>query len=222
MSEEFREGLKKSLAIVGPIYPVIVDKQTMEIVDGRHRKRVNPQWPELEKEFPDRKSKILFRIHANYRRSISRAETQTNLLMLAAILEKEGVPKEQIASKLAEITPYSLGYVERLMPKKYKQSKFSPRKVDLGRPTKIVSSSPKKRDETRASDGSESATSQQAPRSISGSAGQGGQSESIREPVKKPKKTVTCPHCHVELTKVLCVECWREIPIKDLRRMLTE
>jgi len=44
LSEEFKEGLKKSLNIVGPIYPVIVDKKSMEIVDGRHRKRVDPQW----------------------------------------------------------------------------------------------------------------------------------------------------------------------------------
>jgi len=135
--EELIEGLRKSRRLLGPIYPIIVKRGTLEIIDGKHRKQVDPTWPEKEVEFLDKKSELLFRMHSNYRRQVSRKETQTQLLMIADILEeKEGVPREQIASKLAEITPYSIVWIEKLLPKKYKEPKFIPKKTSLGRPPK--------------------------------------------------------------------------------------
>ena len=61
---------------------------------------------------------LLLRVHANYRRPVSAKETQTALLRLASKLESHGFETEKIASKLAEITPYSLRTVERRLPAK--------------------------------------------------------------------------------------------------------
>jgi len=96
--EEFLKGLGKSKNIVGHIYPVIVNKKTLTIVDGKHRKQIDPAWPEKQIEFPDKKSEILFRMHANYRRKVSRKERQAEMLMLASILEEEGTTDEKLVS----------------------------------------------------------------------------------------------------------------------------
>lgn len=123
-TEEVIEGLRKSKNLLGPITPVLTGKDTMEIIDGRHRKRADPSWPEKQvevpKDFPFPKDFyfLLLRVHANYRRPVSAKETQTALLRLASKLESHGFETEKIASKLAEITPYSLRTVERRLPAK--------------------------------------------------------------------------------------------------------
>ena len=60
--EEVVEALKRSKERVNYVYPVIIDSATGEIVDGRHRKRADPTWPEKKVEFKDEIEKILFRI----------------------------------------------------------------------------------------------------------------------------------------------------------------
>jgi len=90
----------------------------MEIIDGKHRKQADPTWPEEEIEVKDQKQEILVRMHSNYRRQVSKKETQTQLLMLADILEAEGVPREEVASKLDEMTPYTISWIGRLLPKR--------------------------------------------------------------------------------------------------------
>lgn len=138
MSEEFQEGLRKSKNIVGHIYPVIVKKGTIEIVDGKHRKQTDPTWPEKEVEFADKYSQVVFRLHANYRRSIPRMETGSYVLMLAEMLEEKGVPREQIASKLAEILPYSERWIRALLPKKYKMEEKTRKFAEVLPHPKIV------------------------------------------------------------------------------------
>jgi len=186
--EEVIQGLKKSKSIVGPIYPVIIKRGTMEIIDGITRKQADPTWPEREEEFPDKRFEILFRMHANYRRQVSRKETETQLLMLADIFEIEGVPRERIASKLSEITPFSLSWIEQLLPKKYKEVKFAPRKVSLVRPTNFV------KEKTISSKNEEDSEPQ------------------ISEP------SFACPLCHTTLEIVRCPACLRDIKVKDFLR----
>jgi len=219
--EEFLEGLEKSKNVVGYIYPVIVNKETLRIVDGKHRKQVDPSWPEKQIEFPDKKSEILFRMHANYRRKVSKKERQTEMLMLASYLEEEGVPREQIASKLAEMTPFSLNYVEKLLPKKYKQTRKAPKtKTDVvlvrhpktvTETTKIVTPSEEEL-ETEIPEMPEMAEEKPAPTAPP---------VSIAE---KPKRTVTdaieCPRCHIKIKTVHCPRCFTEIKVKDLYKLL--
>jgi len=121
----FEDILKKSREIVGPIYPVVVDKRTLEIVDGKHRKKADPEWPEIKVEFKSEKEKLLYRIHANLmRRKVSRKERAAQLLELALYLEEEGVPKEKIAQEIVKLVPeLSPGYIMNLLPAKYKSEK---------------------------------------------------------------------------------------------------
>jgi len=147
--------------------------------------------------------------------------------MLAAILEKEGIPKEQIASKLAEITPYSPGYINKLMPKKYKMIQKTAKSLDYNqqlssprRASEIRKFTPE--NEQKASGESATPVAGELITKTSACTAAQKRPRGNREPAKKPKKPVTCPHCHVELTKVLCGSCWREISLKDLRRLLCD
>jgi len=123
--EEVVEALKRSKERVNYVYPVIIDSATGEIVDGRHRKRADPTWPEKKVEFKDEIEKILFRIHANIaRRKVSRRERAFEFARLASALERSGVPTEQICQKIVELVPwFDESYIMRLLPSKYKQKK---------------------------------------------------------------------------------------------------
>jgi len=219
--EEFLEGLEKSKNVVGYIYPVIINKGTLRIVDGKHRKQIDPTWPEKQIEFQDKKSEILFRMHANYRRKVSRKERQTEMLMLASYLEDEGVPREQIASKLAEITPFSLRYVEKLLPKKYKQAKKArkPKAVgELVRHPKTITETTKiatpseEEVETEIPEMPEMAEEKPAPTAPPVSI--------VEKPKRVPTDVIECPRCHIKIKTVHCPRCFVEIKIKDVRRML--
>ncbi|MEM2050114.1 MAG: hypothetical protein QXZ11_03210 [Thermoproteota archaeon] len=118
--EEISELLKKSKEVVGPIYPVLVDKATGEIIDGLHRSMVDPKWPRQEIEVQDRKQVILIRLHAHYRRQISQKEVNYLLIKLAEELAKEGVPRGQIVKEVANLSGYSLSRVKSALPAKFK------------------------------------------------------------------------------------------------------
>jgi len=117
---EIIEGLRKSKAVIGELYPVLKRKDTGEIIDGSMRKRADPTWIEKEVEIKSEKEAILYRLYANYRRRVSAKETKVQIIALAEALEREGVPREQIAQKLAELTPYSERWIRYLLPAKYK------------------------------------------------------------------------------------------------------
>lgn len=119
--EEVIEGLRKSKQRLRPLYPTLIEKGTMNILDGKGRKQADPTWPEQEVEIKDPKDRVLIPLHANYRRQVPRKETQTYLLTLADMFEQEGIPIQGIASKIAELTPFTEQYVRRLLPAKYKK-----------------------------------------------------------------------------------------------------
>jgi len=236
---EFLAGLKKSKDIVGHIYPVVVKKGTLEIVDGKHRKQVDPAWPEKEVEFPDKKSEILFRMHANYRRKISRKERRAEMLLLASILEEEGMPREKIASELAKITPFSLRYIEKLLPKKYKAVKKRPRRtgkrksvhvseldVELVRHPETVAPS-----EASAVEAAAPVEAPAVPTPPPTPAAPIEEVEPAAVPVSKPSgkarprrpaipRTFTCPRCHVEVKTLYCSKCFSELSIRDVAKIL--
>jgi len=226
---EFLAGLKKSKTVVGHIYPVIVKKGTLEIVDGKHRKQVDPAWPEKEVEFPDKKSEILFRMHANYRRKISRKERAAEMLLLASILEEEGVPREQMVSKLAEITPFSERHIRRLLPKRYK------RKYETENRTRVQiaeSVSPRMKTEDKAEiltppERAETPTVGVPVGVLEAPIGAGPAAVPVSKPSGKarPRKpvtprTFTCPRCHIEVRTLYCSKCFSELSIRDIAKIL--
>jgi len=127
--EEFsNESLKKSSETVGLLYEAIVSEDG-EVLDGKHRLEVNPNWPQKKVKAETRMQKILVRMHAHYRRRVSREETQSMLLELAQELEKTGIPKEDVSTELAKKTPYSEQYIRELLPVEYKK----PEKVEAAK-----------------------------------------------------------------------------------------
>jgi len=123
--EAFIDSLRKSKNIVGYIHPIIVDKETFEIVDGKHRSEADPRWPRREMEFKSPKDQLVYRLNANVvRRVRSRKERASELAQLASYLEDEGIPREEIARTVCNLVPaLDESYVLRLLPSKYKAPK---------------------------------------------------------------------------------------------------
>jgi len=120
VGSEIVEGLAKSEKTVGQLTPVYVTKDG-EIIDGFHRKSANPQWrEEVLENIETREDYLKARIAFNYRRVVKRDEMKALIIELADILLSKGVPKGELAKKLAEITPYAEKTIINLLPAKYK------------------------------------------------------------------------------------------------------
>ncbi|MEM2367473.1 MAG: helix-turn-helix transcriptional regulator [Candidatus Bathyarchaeia archaeon] len=109
MSEEFDLSLSKK--VVGEIYPVIKD-QHGNILDGKHRKAVDPNWKETVVEVKDELEALLVRVHANIvRREISVEEKQEWVREARRILQKRGLRGTQ--KEIAEALGVSRQWVSK-------------------------------------------------------------------------------------------------------------
>lgn len=134
VDRDFVYTLQKSRRIIGEVNPIVIDYDN-EVLSGQHRKEAG--WLTTHK-IDTRKlaekwgvsplmAKDMMRLHMNVQRKVSREETKTILLRMATTFEKQGVPQEKIAAKVAEKVPYTHQYVLQLLPDKYKQVKFAPK-----------------------------------------------------------------------------------------------
>lgn len=123
MSEELDENvvdlLKRSAEQQGELLPVIKD-QDGNILSGRHRKAAKSEWRESTVMVTDELDRLLKIIHFNVQRRPTQQETAGRLLQIAEILEGRGVQIDDICRQIAEIVPYSLRHIQRLLPDKYK------------------------------------------------------------------------------------------------------
>ena len=121
--EEFKPSeLSKSAKLIGHLYPVLRSPDG-EIVDGYHRKQADPSWPETVVDFVKTDyEKALVRLWANYRRKVPAKEVQQLLTTMAKQLRKMGYPPGEIVKKLAEVTPYSVRWIQQLLPPEYKRA----------------------------------------------------------------------------------------------------
>jgi hypothetical protein len=189
MSEEIKEGIRKSRRIFSPLYPVLIEKGTMNILDGHQRKQVDPTWPEKEVEITNPKERILIPMHANYRRQVSKKETATQLINLADILLEEGVSRDDMVSRLHEITPFSERYIQQLLPNKYKfVEKAHKRYAELVRHPNFV-------------------TEHEMPSAPT----------PVEKP-SSPPQVARCPNCGSEIQTIRCPRCLKEVPLKKLKR----
>lgn len=118
--QETVQQLKRSKVQQGYLLPVVKD-QHGKIVSGRHRKLADKNWREETinvKDELDREVKI---IHYNVQRRPSQKETAGRLLHIAKILEKQGVPDDEVLHRIVELVPYSLRWIQHLLPDKYKE-----------------------------------------------------------------------------------------------------
>ena len=246
----FEDILKASEEVVGPIYPVVVDKRTLEIVDGKHRKKADPDWPEVKIEFKSEKEKLLYRIHANLmRRKVSRKERASQLLELALHLEEEGVPREKIAQEIVKLVPeLSPGYIINLLPAKYKskgrrkagiksaEARKKKTTVDVPGLGKVDLEKEREKEEVITVNLAELAYGavpielpkpEAAASKIIPETGEVISSTVIEpkqhpKPEPKPKvvKVFPCPRCHVEVETLYCSKCFSEISIREIAKFL--
>lgn len=120
LDREAIEQLRKSKELQGALVPIMKD-QYGNIISGRHRKQVDPNWPETTVEVKDELDRELKIIHYNVQRKPSRKETQKRLLRIAKILKAQCIAKENITAEVAKLVPYSDRYVRELLPDDYKQ-----------------------------------------------------------------------------------------------------
>ncbi|MHA1631598.1 MAG: hypothetical protein ACTSXC_02130 [Candidatus Freyarchaeota archaeon] len=121
MEDEYR--LEDSRKGVGPLYPVLEDPYG-NIIDGRHRRKVDPNWPSIVVSWvKSREDLLAARIAANVcRRIVPKEERKRELEELATIMLNRGVPKGKIAEEIAKKTGLSPDYVRQMLPGKFKLS----------------------------------------------------------------------------------------------------
>lgn len=127
--EEFtKESLQKSVKLIGELYPIL-ENQDGKILDGNHRAESNPKYHRKTVQTKNRIEEILVRLHAHHRRRVTQEETKGLVAELAGELVMQGVPKTEVSVKLAELLPYTPGYVRELLSEEYKE----PEKVEAGK-----------------------------------------------------------------------------------------
>ena len=114
--------LDRSRQSVQELYPVLLDAHG-NVIDGYHRLDVDPNWRTEKLDHIKTPAQLwLARIIANnHRRVVSREDRAEQLRELARCLSDEGVPREQVAKTVSELTTFSERYVQMLLPAEYKR-----------------------------------------------------------------------------------------------------
>lgn len=102
MSHFTIDSLRESMEKIGQIYPVIKDENGT-ILDGYHRKRVDPDWKEVTIPISDELESLRIRVHLNdLRRSIPSEEKQEWIKLARELLQKRGFKgtQKEIAAAL--------------------------------------------------------------------------------------------------------------------------
>lgn len=96
-----REDLEKSEKTVGQILPVLLDKNG-NIIDGFHRKRVNPNWKEERLDIDDALQVLRVRVAVQYRREVPAEEKKGWVKECRRLLRERGQngTQEEIADCL--------------------------------------------------------------------------------------------------------------------------
>jgi len=108
-----REDLEKSEKTVGQIYPVLKDK-TGKIIDGFHRKRVNPDWKEEQINTDDPLTVLQIRVACQYRRKVPKEEKQEWIKNCRKILQERGFQgtQQEVAEALGMSRTWVVKYDE--------------------------------------------------------------------------------------------------------------
>lgn len=117
-NQENIKMLKKGREVLGELYPILKDGDG-EIIDGFHRNLAGFV-TEVTLHPKSKFEKDLIRFWANHRRDITKSERRDEVVRLAKDLEKD-IPKEEIASTLANSLPFDESYILMLLPLEYKQ-----------------------------------------------------------------------------------------------------
>ena len=150
---EHIHNLMRSKQLVGELSPVIIDFDN-EILAGACRKKagflrtykVDSRKLASKWEVPVRVAKERVRLSSNIQRRVTKEETQKILVRIAKTFEQQGVPKEQIATKVIVNCPFSKRYVLELLPSQYKSEVKAEAGKKGGEATSAALSAPKPQD----------------------------------------------------------------------------
>jgi mannose-6-phosphate isomerase-like protein (cupin superfamily) len=115
--------LRKSMELLGELYPILLDASGKYIIDGYHRIQTNPHWKRLKLEnIKDMRQILVARIVSNLcRRNVPTIERISMFEKLAEYLKSnEGCPPNKIATEIARLTGISYRTVCRYLPEAYK------------------------------------------------------------------------------------------------------
>ena len=105
-----KEDLETSMQTVGQIYPVLKDKNG-KIIDGFHRKRVNPDWKETILDIDDPLKILQIRVACQYRRNVPEEEKKEWVRDCRKLLQEKGL--EGIQKEIAEAFGLSVQWVSK-------------------------------------------------------------------------------------------------------------
>lgn len=114
MSHFTIDSLRESAEKIGQIYPVIKDAKG-NILDGYHRKRIDPNWKEIILPIEDELESLQVRIHLNnLRRTIPVEEKKRWIKLARQILQKRGFKgtQKEIANALGMTRQWVTKYDE--------------------------------------------------------------------------------------------------------------
>jgi hypothetical protein len=122
LDRELVSQLKASRKNIGQLLPVLLDSQG-HVVDGLHRLKADPLWKKETLQLNERQS-LTARLALN---AIRHEVSDTDFNELAAVLRKEGVPRDQIGKVISSESGCSYSSVLRHLDDRYKR----PRGPDL-------------------------------------------------------------------------------------------
>lgn len=143
IDQEVVEQLRLSMLGFRPVYPVLRDARTGEILAGRHRKEAG--WSKVqdvdvdqyaaEWGVPHDVAAEKIRSSLNIQRGVPKEETAESLTRAGTALLKAGVQRSEIVKKLAEFFPwFKDSYIRNLLPPELKdEAKAESGKLGAGK-----------------------------------------------------------------------------------------
>jgi len=106
------DNIKRSAEDIGQLYPVLIDADTGEILDGRNRLKANPNWKKEIVKTKDSLEKLKIKHHANWhRKTINRQD------VLTEIAEETGWRGLEPFAKFLDVSEKT---ISRYLPEKFK------------------------------------------------------------------------------------------------------
>ena len=157
--KEHVKSLKRSFEILGPLQDVVIDQNGKTLV-GKHRQFTTSNWPVKIHSCKDELEAEMVITHGNVQRVITKEEQMLRFERIARFIAQKGVrkcllpgmncdvantdkcevaddcyvsvPAEKVSATMFSLLPYSPTYIERLLPKEFKQPRVKPDAITPG------------------------------------------------------------------------------------------
>ena len=123
-------NLKRSSEQLGPVVPIILAADGKRVIDGTNRRRVNKDWPTyVDKAAKSPLDIAIRRLVANGQRRNLPAWEKTNELdtIVTELTKDHKLEGEGLARELVRVTGFSLRWVYKYLPDKWKGKQGRPK-----------------------------------------------------------------------------------------------